>query len=129
MDYLPCEKRVKLVKFEADGSQSHNYQCQEQKAEKANQLVQPKDCEVCKVRTPDPPARPPRKQVIVPLNGVKEVQAPEYPDCKMRLRSELKSCCGRSQTIRLCNEPKAMFYAREVTPVMCKTCPYRSLLR
>lgn len=126
----PCIKRKSLTKFEADGTKEVVHQCSESTAPKHTLEVSEKDCEACPVRdlvnkkSIDHEARR-TSNLRGFIRQDKDTGSAFFPDCDSRIIATVKSCCGHTGNIWICDHRASSRYQSEVTPDICERCPFK----
>jgi len=129
MDFLPCDKRQKLIQFQADGTKKRVNQCMEPEAEKYGLTVLPSDCEACPLRNFKKPAKVDRTVKDLGLNLIRSEpdKGPSdvFPACPFRVLGTLALCCSQTFQVRICDSPDSPEYGKEVNASTCLNCPLR----
>lgn len=133
MDFPACDKRQKLVMFEADGTRNTVRRCAEQTAPAFQQDVTPEVCDLCPVRSfvlkrkEREKAAPLKVKDIFAVKKV-EKHKPEqklWVSCSSRESVTVGTCCGGSAKVIRCSNHECAYDGQEVTPVICSTCQHR----
>lgn len=132
MDYLPCDSRKKIVRFQRDGSQPRIQTCTHPEADMGTEAVTPEDCEACPFRKFTKPIEGP-KPALVKLGEVRRItrtqpdrEPSDFPACPHRLIATVALCCGETAQHRVCDSPDCHHYAAEVSAPICMSCPLRT---
>ena len=104
----------------------------EQESEKANQPVEPSDCEACPLRRAvmqkaKVERRPVKLAEVRRILSSKPDRQPAegYPECSQRLVVLAPLCCGQNTTYRVCDHIDSYQYGAEVNASICSNCPLK----
>lgn len=133
MDFKPCDKREKLLKFERDGTKNEIRRCSEPTADQFQQTVTPELCDSCPVRkhvikrAQDVRAATVKVKDLYTIKKVAEHKpiTREWLPCSDRQSVHVKTCCGGVGVVVRCNCEIATHFGQEVTPILCHNCPSR----
>jgi hypothetical protein len=128
-DYLPCDKRKKMVHFQRDGTQKRVQTCTDPNVDASE--VTPDVCEACPLRQFTKPTELPQPAQLAKLGEVRKILRTEpdtaagdgFPACGFRLRATASLCCGQTSTHKLCDSPDSYHYGVEVNSSICNACP------
>lgn len=134
LEFLPCDKRQKVVIFSKDGTQRRINSCAEEAAEAFRKEVTPEVCKDCplrealmmkkiKTRGYQPPGFADRNKIT--SKRADTVPGPGWVPCVYRVFVTFRACCDATDSTRLCECPNAEYFGNEVAPEVCRKCPVR----
>lgn len=131
MDFLPCDKRQKMVHFGKDGSQKRVQTCTDPEVDAGE--VTPEVCQACPLRRFTKPTTLPTPAQLNKLGEVRRILKTDpdtaaldgYPACPFRLKATAALCCNERSYHRLCDNVDSQFYGVEVSPSICSACPLK----
>lgn len=134
MEFLPCDKRQKMVFVDKTGKQQRANVCGEPEAEAFQEKLTPEICEACPLREAlmmqKIRVRGYRPPGFADKNTIHQKRADTVPDpgwdpCIYRVNVTYAACCGQTGKTKLCECPSAEYFGNEVAPEICRKCVAR----